>query len=288
VNAKNCVACHKLIPETFAKCTYCGAEQPVVSAPPPKEKRCNTCKRAYSAKLADCPYCARGMSLPPTVPTPSGLPGVPSAASLPPALRPDADDSPILSSVVLFGAPLLVGAVCGGWQWVSVHRLAEGEALGLNGPSAGLALVLAPLLAFGFVRRCHGGLADAIAAIGTRKLGGQIAAAAAVAFFPVALTLSGLLGWYNAIGASQREEELRCTVTSAFHRTKGSEDNGWHVEFVCKGASVDQVSGAIDRPTGKTASGLESGATFRIKASPGQLGWWLRDGDPAPEGVGSP
>jgi hypothetical protein len=282
LNAKNCVACHKLIAETFAKCTYCGADQPVVAAPPPKETRCSTCKRAYSAKLAACPYCARGMSLPPTVAAPSRQPGSPRAASLPPGLRADAEDHPILSSVVLFGAPLLVGAICGAWQSATTNRLAESDGLGFNGPSFGLALVLAPLLAFAFVRRCHGGIADAVADLGMPKLGLQIAGAAAIAFFPLALTLSGALGWYNAIGAGQREQELRCTVTSSFHRTKGDQARAWHIEFACKGTNAEQVPGAFDRPTGA----LESGATFRIKAAPGQLGWWLRQGDPLVDGPG--
>ena len=285
LNAKNCVACHKLIAESFAKCTYCGAAQPAVSAPPPKETRCSTCKRAYSAKLASCPYCARGMSLPPTVAVPSGRPGAPPAASLPPGLRDDADDSPILGSVVLFGAPLLVGAVCGAWQWASTSRLAESGGIGLNGPSVGVALLLAPLLAFAFVRRCHGGsINDALADIGMRKLAGQIAGAAAVAVVPVALTLSGILGWYNAMGANEREQDLHCTVTSAFHRTKASQDHSWHIEFACTGASVTRVAGSFDLPTGT----FDNGSTFRIKASPGQLGWWLRRGDPIPETVATP
>jgi hypothetical protein len=274
VSAKQCVACNKLIAAASAKCNHCGVDQPAAAAPPPKELRCPTCNRPYAAKLANCPFCARGMSIP------TG----PAQALAP---TPAEEENRILGNAVLFGAPLVVGAIAGGVQWFTSTRLGEGDAFGLNGSSSLVGFFVGPILAAAFVRRCyadHDAFADIVDDIGLPKLAGRIAGAAAIAFFPAALTLSALIGWYNALGVSEHTQNLPCNVTSSFHRTAKSSDLGWHIKFTCDAAG-ERVSGSFDRASQDT---FTDGSRFRLPAAKGRLGDWLRTGEPNGEGAMAP
>jgi hypothetical protein len=271
MNAKNCVACRKLIPETFAKCSYCGAAQPVVSAPQAKARRCQTCTREYSAKLAECPFCARGMSVPPIQARSSGASGG-GPTSLGPA--PEPEENHLTGSIVLFGAPLAVGAVCGGFLWSQTNRLGDAGVFGLAGPSVIVGVLLAPLIGLAFIRRVHGPLGQAQDDLGLPKLAGQIAGVAAIALLPAVLTISAALSWYNRMGAS--DQELRCTVTSAFHDASKNAD--WHIAFTCVApGDPGSVPGVVDGPNPLE---LADGSTFRLRAELGRLGWWRRTGEP--------
>jgi hypothetical protein len=262
LTSKACVSCKKLIAEAFAKCTYCGAEQPAVAPPAPKELRCATCKRPYSPKLATCPFCARSASVPPGAAPPTSVVPVP---------RP-AEENPLLGTAVLFGVPLAVGAICGVLQWVTTKRLGGGDLLGLTGPSPLLALLLAPLLGLGFVRRAYGPVGEAIDEVGLPQVAKRVAAVAAIAFVPTALTISGALGWFNGMDAADHEQDLTCTVGSAFHTA-----SSWHITYTCRtGVGAEQVTGSFDQAN---QLGPE-GTLFHLRAAHGRLGYWLRAGDP--------
>jgi hypothetical protein len=263
VSAKNCIGCNKLIAAGAAECPHCQAAQPEANAPPPKELRCQTCKRPYSAKLAQCPFCARGMSVP-------AGPPIPSRAPTPPVVIPE---NRILSTAVLFGVPLVVGAVAGVVQLVSSTRLGEGDVVGLNGPSTLAAFFLAPALAAGFVRRAYDAFGEIIDEIGLPKLLGRIGIVAAIALVPTALTISGLVGWFNGMNAAAETREIPCQVSSSFHRTK---QNDWHIVFTCE-ASGERVTGEFDRAS---QDSLADGVPFRVRAARGRLGYWIRTSDP--------
>jgi hypothetical protein len=189
-----------------------------------------------------------------------------------------------MGSIVLFGAPLAVGAVCGAFLWAQTQRLGDSGVLGLAGPSVVAGVLLAPLVGLAFIRRVEGPLGDIQDQVGLPKLVGRIAAVAAIALLPAVLTVSAALSWYNRMGAS--DQDLRCTVTSAFHDATKASD--WHIAFTCTppGALVPaqvQVPGVLDGPN---PLGLADGSAFRLRAQHGRLGWWLRTGDPVAEPTG--
>lgn len=192
-------------------------------------------------------------------------------------------ESRTLGSAALFGVPVLLGAIWGIAQALHATQLGGRESSGLIGPSLLASLLLSPLLTLGFVRRSYGTLAAAAESAGLPKLLGSIAALAAIALIPTALTVSGLVTWFNGLGIDSREEEVECTVISTWHRIRKGTDLGWHMSYSCP-IDGETLLGSIDHLSSRPEVG--KGDAVRFRAARGRFGIWVRRSEPLPATTG--
>lgn len=285
MSAKACVACGKLIAQSFTTCSFCKAEQPAQAAPAPqKEKRCDACRRPYAAKLEECPFCARakvGAGTAPSSSSSKAAAASPSSGRLPhlEGSRVEEDDEGhrLVSSLLFFGIPLALGATWGIAQSMMGNRLGESSVFG---PSMAVGIVVAPAFAVLFVRRVVGGnLGDAVDDVGLPKLAGYVAGAAAVALLPTALTIMGIVLWFNGLAVSDREQDVACKAGSIVHNMRKGIDSGWSVSYTCE-IEGQPLVGTVDRIMTKPE--LEENSPIKLRAIKGRAGIWLRVSDPLP------
>jgi hypothetical protein len=278
---KPCVVCHKPIAASFQKCSFCSADQPVTSvAPSPKEKRCGTCKRPYSAKLEACPFCARDRA-DGVVPAAFGA-SAPRRSVTPSSLDEEDDDDGeprVLGSALLFGGPLVLGALWGLVHVLSADRLGGQESSGVMGESIVVGLFVAPALAALFLRRTYRTFADAVDRHGLSKVLLIGFGATAVMLAPAALFAAGVVYWGNGIGAESRVRMVDCKVGSVWSRARKGGETSWQMSYSCD-VEGDHVSGTLtDLPT---RPDYVDGQSVTFRAARGRFGLWLRFGDPIP------
>ena len=247
--------------------------------PAVKEVRCATCKRPHAAKLAECPFCARDRA--------AGVEPAAFGATRRQSLRPKAGDddttgSRWVGSALLFGVPLLLGAIWGVVELVYTTPLGGEESSPSSAISVVAALFIAPLLAILFVRRAQRTLADAIENLGisTTIIIGFVATG--VAFIPAVLFVTGCLQWWNGMGADVHPRIVECNVGSVWHPTRKGTDMGWSVSYTCD-VEGDHLVGTIGGLA--AAPNVTEGGPIHFRAARGRLGRWLRLGEPVPEGT---
>jgi hypothetical protein len=189
----------------------------------------------------------------------------------------DEEGNRLVSSLLFFGIPLALGATWGIAQSVMGNRL--GEATSIFGPSMAIGIVVAPILGVLFIRRVVGNLGDAVEDLGLPKLGGYVAGAAAVALLPTALTIMGLVIWFNGLAVSDREQDVMCKAGTITHNMRKGIDSGWSVSYTCEIEGQPHV-GTVDRIMTKPE--LEENAPIKFRAIKGRAGIWLRMSDPLP------
>ena len=252
-------------------CGFCGTDQPAAAAALAKETRCSTCRRPYSAKLSECPFCERDRAAG-IAPTAFGR----TASLKPPVFEPEEVAGPPswLGTVLLFGVPLGLLAAFGALQATRT------EVIGEAGPwrtSAVLATIAAPLLGVAFVRRRYETLEGAVDELGGTKaflLGALVAVLACV---PAALGFFGAVDAVNASGLDTREETIPCTVGSIWHRTRADKDLGWQMSYWCD-VRGEHLTDSLERLPARPD--LVVGGTVHVRAARGRLGYWIRLGEP--------
>jgi hypothetical protein len=280
VASKACVACNREIPAAFQKCSSCGAAQPNTSqAPAAKEKRCSTCRSPYSAKLEECPFCARdratGVQPSAFGATRTSLPAKPLREDAAAAEEPAGDRT--LGSAALFGVPLLVAGIWGVARVVYAQPLGPADSA-WAGRGVVVALLVAISVGLGFVRRARGPLADAVEEVGLPKVVATGVIASAVAFVPAVYFVAGAVQWLNTFGIEERAQLVDCKVASMWS-VPGKYGEGWYLTYACD-LGGEHVFGTSNRLAAKPA--LVEGGVVRFRAGSGRLGRWVRLSDPLP------
>jgi hypothetical protein len=286
VAAKACVACGKLIAEAFTVCAFCKAAQPASLPPASKETRCTTCKRPYAARLASCPHCERDKSSPsqPSLTPRSGgggsssSPSVASSAGL--VAAPDPPENRMVGSAMLLGGPLVLGAIWGGAQAFHGNRLGGQESGGLFWTCVAFGFLSALALGLLFLRRSHGTLRDAFEESGVPRFFAVTAIATALALVPAALTVYGLVIWWNGLAIGGREQEVVCKGDEPLHKTTRGADMGWSFGYRCELQGGEVLIGSLHSLPVRPDLGPDGDVRFR--AARGRAGIWVRRSDPVP------
>lgn len=248
--------------------------------PVARETRCPTCKRPYSVKLEECPFCARDRApaaqnteglTPPINPASSGR--TPRSDSSRDVVSED-DRSRVVTSAILFGVPVFLGAIWGIAEAMHNGRLGGEESSGLIGPSIAIAILVAPVFVVLAVRRSYGSLAEAFDVHGFNKAIGIIAGISLLSLAPTALTISGFATWLNGFSIEDRAKDVTCKVTGL--RAKG--ELGFTLAYSCE-VEGELLVGHVDV---KTDPHVTEGGAVRFRAAKGRVGLWVRLSEPFP------
>lgn len=273
MTAKPCLGCGRLLATAAETCGFCGTDQPAAAAALAKEARCATCRRPYSAKLRECPFCERDRAAG-IAPTAFGR----TASLKPPVFEPEttSDDGPPswLATALVFAVPLGVAAAWGVWQATQTAIIGDARPWRAAGV---LAVLTAPLVGVAFVRRRYLTLEAAIDELGGAKAFLVGALVAVVALVPTALGFFGAIGAINTAGLDAREESIACTVGSIWHRTRADKDLGWQMSYWCD-VRGEHLTDSLERLPARPD--LVEGGIVHVRAARGRLGYWIRLGEP--------